>query len=320
MISISQSIIWSPIHHAIEKRINTGDKLLLVISPFIKHGALDRLISTDSFTEQTKVIVRWQPSDLLNSVSDLSIYPLLNDLGVPLYRHENIHLKLYIFESNIAFHSSGNLTERGFGYSDQRNVEIGSFSDLSDTDWSNIYALIGQSRLMDDALYSQFEEYERDNKLAKAKTASLKLEDPEPQPFSTSSFPAVKSPEEFIRWYLFGVSRDDPEVVRRFIHDIDLYSIPSSLENAKLEEHLRTSFTTQPFVLGVVDFIRQQGSVRFGGINDWIHSNCADVPLPYKWEIKDTTNTLYNWLEYFFDEISWDVPGQRSQVVYWKDE
>ena len=311
-------LYWSPIHQALEQQIQSGDKLLLIISPFIKYGALDRLISADSLHDQVKVIVRWQPSDIINSVSDLSIYPQLESLGVPLYRHENIHLKLFVFESNIAFHASSNLTGRGFGYSDQGNVEIGCFIEMSDSDWSNIYTLIGQSRLVNESLYAQFEEFERNNKLPQASAAALDLGESDPEPFSTSSFPAVKSPEEFMTWYISGVDRNDPDAVRRFIHDIGLYSISSSLDEAELEENLRASFTTQPFVLGVVDLIREKGSIKFGGINDWIHSHCADVPLPYKWEIKDTTNTLYNWLAYFFEEITWDIPGARSQVVYWR--
>lgn len=41
-----------------------------------------------------------------------------------------------------------------------------------------------------------------------------------------------------------------------------------------------------------------------------------DVPLPYRWEIKDNTRIFYNWLAHFFDEITWDRPNY-SQVIYW---
>lgn len=70
--------------------------------------------------------------------------------------------------------------------------------------------------------------------------------------------------------------------------------------------------------MDLVEFIKEQKSARFGAVNDWIHSKCSDVPLPYRWEIKENTNILYNWLDYFFDEIRWDVPGVRSQVIYWE--
>jgi hypothetical protein len=52
-------------------------------------------------------------------------------------------------------------------------------------------------------------------------------------------------------------------------------------------------------------------------VNDWIYQHCSDVPLPYKWEMKRNTNFLYNWLSYFYDEITWDIPGSHSQVIYW---
>jgi len=310
-------LIWSPIHDAIEQRIQLGDKLLLIISPFIKHGALDRLLVTDSFDEETKVIVRWQPFDILNAVSDLSIYHLLEARGVSLYRHEHIHLKLYVFDSNIAFHSSGNLTDRGLGYSKPGNVEIGCFIELNNEDWSSIYTLIGHSLLVNDAIYEQFVEFARNHKLPLAGSATLDLKIPGTEPFLTSSLPAVKTPQDLLAWSIAGVDRTDPEAVRRFIHDVQLYNIPTSLEESRLEDYLRQSFISQPFVMDIVAHIEEEGSVHFGGINNWIHAHCADVPLPYRWEIKETTNTLYNWLNYFIEEISWDIPGKHSQVIYW---
>ena len=37
---------------------------------------------------------------------------------------------------------------------------------------------------------------------------------------------------------------------------------------------------------------------------------------PYRWEVKDNTRILYDWLAYFVAEVTWDVPG-FSQVIYW---
>jgi hypothetical protein len=35
--------------------------------------------------------------------------------------------------------------------------------------------------------------------------------------------------------------------------------------------------------------------------------------------VKDSTRIFYTWLsQYFFPDVTWDVPGQRSQVIYWQ--
>ena len=65
--------------------------------------------------------------------------------------------------------------------------------------------------------------------------------------------------------------------------------------------------------------IKNERSARFGQVNEWITELCSDKPTPYRWELKSSTNKLYDWLDYFFDEISWDVPGRHSQVIYWDE-
>ena len=71
--------------------------------------------------------------------------------------------------------------------------------------------------------------------------------------------------------------------------------------------------------MAAVDYIKEKKSVRFGEMNDWITSNCIDNPTPYRWEIKPTTNKLYDWLSFFYEKIYWDIPGSHSQVIYWKN-
>lgn len=131
--------------------------------------------------------------------------------------------------------------------------------------------------------------------------------------------PATKTPQALFGFYSQGSDdATDPELNRRCLHDLVLYSIPPRLDQEKLRAGLQEAFVTQPFILDLVEFIKEQKSVRFGAVNNWIHSKCSDVPLPYRWESKENTNILYNWLDYFFDEIRWEVPGARSQVIYWE--
>jgi hypothetical protein len=79
---------------------------------------------------------------------------------------------------------------------------------------------------------------------------------------------------------------------------------------------LGDSFRRTPFVIEFLELLKTERNLRFGTVNDWIHRKCEDVPLPYRWEIKDNTRIFYNWLEYFFPEITWNRPN-FSQVIYW---
>ena len=91
MSDVTSALVWNPVCRAIEERIRSGDKLLLVISPFVKQGALEYFLTNVCLSADAKVIVRWQPEDIYSQVTDIGIYPLLARQHVALYRNENIH-------------------------------------------------------------------------------------------------------------------------------------------------------------------------------------------------------------------------------------
>ena len=104
-----------------------------------------------------------------------------------------------------------------------------------------------------------------------------------------------------------------------FAHDLILYQVPPGLARDEFLSALRDNFKSHPFVRAIVKLVQQEKPARFGLVNEWIQANCSDKPTPYRWEIKENTHILYDWLDYFFEEIKWDVPGRHSQVIRWED-
>jgi hypothetical protein len=240
--------------------------------------------------------------------------------GIPLYINEDIHLKLYVFESNLAFSTSGNLTLRGFGYSEKPNVELGGFVHLTQEDWSRIYELIAKSIQVDENLYQAYKHY-----LESCPKVSIPaLSPPEPalarKIYTISSLPATETPSQLATYYFASnMTELSPDDVRRAAHDIVTFDLTPGLSQTGFNQRLRDSFCRTPFVAEFVELLKVEKSLRFGAVNDWIHQRCEDVPLPYRWEIKDNTRIFYNWLKHFFQEITWDRP-QYSQVIYWREK
>lgn len=312
-------LIWSPVSTAIEERLASGEELKLIIVPFIKLDALVQLLKLQANLRGLKVVVRWRTQDLLAGVSDLEIYEYLKSRGCALFLNSQIHLKLYIFGNNAAICTSANLTMKGLGYVENANIEAGCGADLTSEDWRSIYELVGASRAVSDEVFECFRSF-------MAKTPNVPPLDlpalnlPAPKIFSIASFPATKTPREFMNYYLTRSAGMDAEFMRRAAHDEALFLIPSGLSEKDLGQCLQLQFCGTPFVKKFVEYLKVSGSLRFGAANDWIHSNCEDSPLPYRWEIKENTHILYNWLaEFFSPNISWSVPGKHSQVITWKD-
>jgi hypothetical protein len=317
---MNTNLIWSPLHEPIAAHCKSGDSLLLLISPFIGLEALERFIESAGCDRGLKVIVRWRPEDLRSGVSDVAIFPYLAARGIALYVNPDIHLKLFVFESNLAFNTSGNLTLRGLGYSENANIEAGTFVQLAGQDWSKIFQLINSSRQVDEDLYQRYKRYvDSCPKPLSAAGPPLDLGSVS-KTYTISSLPAMETPVDLGAYY-FSPSRNDysPEVVRRAAHDLITFGVPPGLNRSDFDNQLGKSFRLTPFVVEFVAVLKTEKSLRFGAVNDWIHEKCEDVPLPYRWEIKENTRIFYNWLQHFFPEITWDRPNY-SQVIYWQGQ
>ncbi len=96
---------------------------LRIICPFIKSGALDRLLAKRPRSIQ--IITRFNLSDFAEGVSDIIALRKLLDVGASVRGIRNLHAKLYLFGSTRAIVTSANLTEAGIN----RNHEFGMVAD-----------------------------------------------------------------------------------------------------------------------------------------------------------------------------------------------
>ena len=92
---------------------------LRIICPFIKTGALDRLLLNKWKTIQ--VITRFSLKDFAKGVSDIEALRKLLDAGAHVRGVRNLHAKLYMFGAKRAIVTSANLTEAALN----RNHEFG---------------------------------------------------------------------------------------------------------------------------------------------------------------------------------------------------
>jgi len=311
-------LVWTPTINYVSKKIQENKQLLFIIAPFIKLDALQSLLEHCEDVSALKVIVRWDGSDIANRVSDLEIYEELTRRGVPLYRHPSIHLKVLVFNQNWAFHTSGNITRKGLGLASNSNIEIGAQIRLTTNDWIELYRLLEDATHIDDRLYEIACRYREDNSSATDPLPPLILNSTDDKEFSKLSLPASQSPEQLYKFYKDPSQYiDETDAYAAFVHDLVLYNLITDFDDDKFFLELAQNFKRHLFIQEIVAFIEQEGSVRFGKMNGWITEQCTDRPTPYRWELKGSTNKLYNWLDYFIEEITWDIPGSHSQVIYW---
>ena len=92
---------------------------LRIICPFIKAGALERLLSHQP--RDVQVITRFNLTDFSECVSDVAALRKLFDAGARIRGVKNLHAKLYLFGNSRAILTSANLTDAAL----TRNHEFG---------------------------------------------------------------------------------------------------------------------------------------------------------------------------------------------------
>ena len=317
----STDLIWSPIHEYLEGQIKNNKSIRLLISPFITQGALKSLVEACKDVSQLKIITRWTGADILSGVADLDIYNYLHSKRIPLYLHNSIHLKLFVFDSASAFHTSGNITHKGLGLSHDSNIEIGCLVSLSVHDWKQIFNILNQSFSVDDATYERARAYLLKNKKDIIGVPPLNLNPVQDKDFSTLSLPASASPDYLYRFY--ELRQEDhatsDELTPAYIHDMLLYDMPEGLGRDEFFVILNANFKRHPFISSIVSMIKEFRTARFGQVNAWLQRECSDRPTPYRWELKTNTRILYTWLEYFYSQITWDRPNY-SMIIRWNGD
>lgn len=305
--------VWPPVLDNLKTKVEDGGNLILAISPFIKKDALTSLLETFS-PSSAKIIVRWRMDDLVAGVSDLEIYDLLKEKGIPLYIHPKIHLKLFQFSSGRAYSGSSNVTGKGLSLNNSYNEEMGVLFDLDLESYTNIRRLCDESRLVTPEVVEAYKLALSQSESKPPVIAEVKLPPEERKEFLISQLPATDSPESFLE----SVSRYvvDSQATPEFLHDLgSLHISEDALRSDSIESIVLDAFREQAFINQIVEKIRSEPDMNFGGLTRFVHTIAEDVPLPVRSVIKDSIKRLYRWLMYCFDDISVFTPGDKSEVI-----
>ena len=305
-------IFWDP---TFKDLAGIDQKLDFAFVPFVKISALEELANRVELNDGFNLIVRWKPEDIRSGVSDLSVFEFAKEKGLKIYRNKDLHLKLFVYQNDQAFLTSGNLTGRGLGEQEQRNLEAGVTVGLEPSDWTQMYKIIGDSVEVTQAMVDWL------RKNASPGSANEVIP-PEPdwekdESFAISDFPAAQSPDGFFDFYQADVGSLTPLQRSSLEQDRSTFKVPSGLSKEQLWQRLELSLRSKSYVQHILEWVKREESLRFGEVSSWAHQNCQDRPVPYRKDVNTYLNHLYDWMEELLHEVSWHVPGQRSQILKW---
>lgn len=296
-----------------------ANKEITIFSPYIKTEQIRKLNSSNSIK---RIIVRWEIRDLCLGVSDLDLYDYCKENGITLYRNTRIHLKvLWNHNSNIIF-GSANITNRGIGEIGDFNFELAGDSTIENIETYNyLNKIIFDSEYVDQDLYREIKNIISITDLPTINYPILDTSKKQVDSFLISQLPMTESPLALFEQIneLAYLNKDDYCIVS---HDMVLFNLYEDMPVSDFYTTLESQFNSHPFIVKFKDFVKSRSnhSLHYGGCVSWIQENTTTVPTPRSWEVKSALiiNNLYNWICFFDDEFTWSIPGNRSQVLFYR--
>ena len=307
----------------IDNKNVSGKEDWKVFSAFIRIEALETI---ESWLLPREVFVRWQIRDILNRASDFQeLFHYCRENNINLYRNTRLHMKAIWDGEQSLFFGSANITARGLGLVEPSNIELNGFTDqLTLADRAFLNGVIQKSQLVTDELFEKLKAQVDALPKPPEPTEPPSLPETEIDYFLISQLPMTDSPQLFVDMYL-GREEGDEQQQSCCAHDWALYEVPNGLEEQALKNHLKTRFNDHPFIQAFKQVVRDRvdnygrperdNSMRFGAVKEWFQQNTTTVPIPRRWELNEYISVLYDWIVFFDQNYSWNVPGRRAQVI-----
>jgi hypothetical protein len=101
-----------------------AEREAILVSPFVKVGALRRVL--DEIRDDVSVLLytRWRPDEIAAGVSDVDAWEVICERPLSsMYLLHHLHAKCYVFDSEASV-GSANITHSGLGWHSNSNLEI----------------------------------------------------------------------------------------------------------------------------------------------------------------------------------------------------
>ena len=296
-------IYWDRLEIVLEDFFTLPSDTTYIVSPFINPELLENILS-EKWDQEVVVITSWRTDHLLSGVSKLETYDVIKrHKKWSLRVKDNLHTKLYSHDMSSTFLGSANLTYSALQDNQRSNHEVLKFVELSSSDKESFNHLISSSKLVDDDYYQLCLEWYNENKDKYQRHPRESIVEQESRDwFKISSLPASISPS---RIWDIKVNNAEPELDwgedKAAEHDLELFemNIEDYHDLNQFKRELAIKVSSHPFISSFTEAIDLQG-MYFGRAKEWIQYNCTDDPVPYRRELTDYTDSIFNWLAELF--------------------
>ncbi|WP_285184535.1 phospholipase D family protein [Rhodococcus sp. MEB041] len=281
--------------------MSQAESQLILVSPFVKLGALTRILRNIKPTVSVSLTTRWRIDEFIAGISDLEAFTLMQSLpNAQLFLVQNLHAKLYLNES-VGLIGSANITHAGLNGPDSGNLEILHDVNRTDTGVDEVVKKIDQSKTL--ATHKMYLE------MLAVLRCSLDPPPLEQAESGRSWFPLTRDPSMlWLTLHSGVVDSVRSDELKRAELDATALGVPYTQDRAIFEKRVALALTLNDSVTALRQFLRKDR--YFGELREWVGTRARADRNPTM-----ATQCLIRWLIYFLpDTYTYRRPG-HSEII-----
>ena len=129
----------------VESAVSRATASVTILSAYLKHQALDHLMSLVPEEVELRVASRFRANDLISGASDIDAAKLLIEKGAKFGISPRLHGKVFLIDDQDMYIGSSNLTGSGFGLAGTGNEEFGTHCHAGQADVKKLDVFLRQN-------------------------------------------------------------------------------------------------------------------------------------------------------------------------------
>ena len=284
----------------------------MVIAPFMRAVALDRLLGAVPEGVSTTVVTRWRPLDILSGASDLATLDVTEARNIRLLLRHDLHAKLFIADERCLV-GSANVTATALGWRDPSNLEL-----LAPVARRTVEIQRFEATLLADPIPATADERDRMTDLVARLRERLGPLDPRAvmAEADTSLIPATWVPRAANPEDLFAVYRGDLDRVSRtarptMLTELTLLGLAPGMTKREFHVRVGAAIAQAPVVREVLSVIARTGDVTEDEFEEILRRLAPDALVG---SVAASLIVLQRWLSHFMPE-SYETVQESIRLI-----
>ena len=274
--------------------LETAGRDALIVAPFVRAKALDKLLSCIPAGTQITVVTRWRPTDLLMGVADLGVYDLTVSKGAKLYLRYDLHAKLFAADDRCLV-GSANVTDTALGWRSPENLEL-----LVTVQRSEPQVARFEEWLMRGAISATVALRDRlATFLDKCRNGQLLVPEFELEELGQLQpdwIPRIRNPEELFSAYIGSVDVGRA-ALQEMREDLNQMGATPGMNEPIFREWVAAAISQTPLIQTVISQIEQKGEVTESDVAAFLREFSIDASV---FRPREVLENLERWLSCFF--------------------